>query len=454
MILATAIALTLAAEPATITLQQVREMSRKQLDAVKAEYDVARAVEGVRTARSAILPQLVGQAGVGYNWSGPQVYYAQVPTIDPSTGRLTGFTLKAEDIPVNTDRDTFQLGLTINQLLYDGGKWWNQISQAGASQEASEGQLAEQRLAAEYEAVRRFYELYKAQVTLDVLNASVSRSQQQLERAKGLYEAGRGQRRDSLDAEVNLGNDRIAAIRQQQIITAASGDLLAWLGQPMSDVRAANPGTLEPQLQAVAPPVDTDAIAFAREHRPLLASFAAAQRSAERSIDVAWSNYLPQVSAQAGYTRYSPVAKPFFTDPSRQNNFNVGLNLNWNLFSGLGTDSSIKTAQANASQARIQLEYAQRQLEVDVAKSLAAVRVQQQVLAVAQANYDTAKQVVNLSSERFNAGAGSTLDVRDAELKLTQAELALVQGRIDLEEARAALDRMTGGLTQNKEKQP
>ncbi|MFT3836199.1 MAG: TolC family protein [Myxococcaceae bacterium] len=454
MIAAMVVALSLSAEPATLTLEQVREMSRRQLDAVKAEYDVTRANENVRTARSAILPQLIGNAGVGYNWSGPQVYYAQVPTIDPATGRLSGFTLKAEDIPVNTDRETFQLGLTLNQLLYDGGKWWNQISQAGASKEAAEGQLAEQRLAAEFEAVRRFYELYKAQVTLDVLNASVTRSQQQLERAKSLYEAGRGQRRDALDADVNLGNDRIAAIRQQQTITAASGDLLAWLGQPMSNVRAANPGTLDPKLQSAEPPPDPDAIAFAREHRPLLASLAAAQRSAERSIDVANSNYLPQVSATAGYTRYSPVAKPFFTDPSRQNNLNVGLNLNWNLFNGLSTDSAAKTAEANASQARIQLEYAQRQMEVDVAKAAASVRVQQQVIAVAQANYETAKQVVTLSSERFNAGAGSTLDVRDAELKLTQAELSLVQGRIDLEEARAALDRMTGAAMQNKEKAP
>jgi len=442
------VAVSLCAAP-ELTLDQVREMSHRQIDAAKAELDVVRAVEGVRTARSAILPQLVGQAGVGYYWSGPQSLFYQVPTGVDAQGNVTA---KGENVTLpSSDRDNFQLGLQLNQLLYDGGRWWNAISQAGASQEAAEGQLAELRLAAEFEAVRRFYELYKAQVTLDVLNASVTRSQQQLERAKGFYEAGRGQRRDALDAEVNLGNDRIAAIRQQQIITAASGDLLAWLGQPMSPIRAADPGTVGSSQQLRAVPSPDDALAFARDRRPLLKSYAAAQRSAERAIDVAWSNYLPQVSVSAGYARQSPVAGPFFSDPAKQNNLNVGLNLNWNLFTGLATDSAVNTARANLSTARIQLEYAQKQLEVDVAKAVAALDVQQQVLNVALANYDTAKQVVVLSNERFGAGAGSTLDVRDAELKLTQAELSLVQGRIDLEEARAAMERMMGGPVPAKE---
>ncbi len=433
----------LAAEP-TLTLPQVREMSRHQLDAVKAELDVARAQEGVKTARSFVLPQLLLQAQLGYFASGDQRYFTTVPSgVDPATGKIT-FENKTIDVPGNS-RANYQLGLTVNQLLYDGGKWWNAISQAGAQQEAAEGQLAEQRLAADFEAVRRFYELYKAQVTLDVLQASVHRSEQQLERAKGLYEAGRGQRRDALDAEVNLGNDRIAALQQQNQIVAAGGDLLAWLGQPMGPVKAADPGTLVPGPQAAPPPSVGEAIAFAREHRPLLQSLEAARRAAERSIDVAWGPYLPQVSATAGYSRQSPTADPFFTDPSKQNNFNVGLILNWNVFSGFATDAQVKTARANLSTARIQLEYAQLQLEVDVGKAVAALEVQQKVLAVAQANEETAKQVLDLASQRFNAGAGSTLDVRDAELNLTQAELALLQGRIDLEEARAALERMTGG---------
>ena len=77
---------------------------------------------------------------------------------------------------------------------YDGGRWWTQISQAGAQKEAAEGQLKEQQMASELEATRRFYTLLKAQLTLKVLEETVRRSGQQLENARSLYEAGRGQR--------------------------------------------------------------------------------------------------------------------------------------------------------------------------------------------------------------------------------------------------------------------
>ena len=58
---------------------------------------------------------------------------------------------------------------------------------------------------------------------------------------------------------------------------------------------------------------------------------------------------------------------------------------------------------------------------------------------LAAENREAAVQSLTLAEERFKAGAGSTLEVRDAQLKLTQAELALLENRIDVEIARFAL---------------
>ena len=46
---------------------------------------------------------------------------------------------------------------------------------------------------------------------------------------------------------------------------------------------------------------------------------------------------------------------------------------------------------------------------------------------------------LKLEEERYAAGAGTSLEVRNAQLKLTQAQLTQVQGRVDVEIARAAL---------------
>jgi outer membrane protein len=65
---------------------------------------------------------------------------------------------------------------------------------------------------------------------------------------------------------------------------------------------------------------------------------------------------------------------------------------------------------------------------------------------LAQANLETARQSLSLAEERFRVGAGSTLEVRDAQLSLTRAELSLLENRIDVEVARYALERAAGRL--------
>jgi outer membrane protein len=72
--------------------------------------------------------------------------------------------------------------------------------------------------------------------------------------------------------------------------------------------------------------------------------------------------------------------------------------------------------------------------------------VQLRALDEARRNRDAATQNLDYAQERFKAGASSTLDVRDAQIKLQQAYQTLIQTRADVEVARAALDKATGTL--------
>ena len=82
---------------------------------------------------------------------------------------------------------------------------------------AAKGAVAEQILASEFEAVRRFYALWTAQKQLLVLEATAARSKEFSDRAQALFEAGRGNKGDALAAQVNLGNDRISAEKQRAV---------------------------------------------------------------------------------------------------------------------------------------------------------------------------------------------------------------------------------------------
>ena len=415
---------------APITLEEVRAASRENLAALQAELDVARADDAVRTSRSVIFPQLSMTAQAGTALSGAQRGYIA----DPVTGEF-------RDVRPS-DRGNFQLGLTISQLIYDGGRWWNQISQSGAAAGAARGQLDEQRLASVFEAERRFFELLRSQQALEVLRASVDRSKQQLERARSLFEAGRGQKRDSLDAEVNLGNDEILVIRSQQAIVSSQVDLLSWLSRPTAEIEAVIPAALK--ADPVKGPLAEAALAIAREHRPLLKALANQQRASQLSLEVAHAAYLPRVSASAGYSRSSINADPFFTDPTRQNGVSFALSMQWDIFSGFATQAQVSRASTDLRATQLQQSQAERELAAEIRRTSSALDAQLKIATLAEKNRVVAELALRLAEERFNAGAGSTLEVRDAQIKLTQTQLTQVQGRIDVEIARASLGRIVG----------
>ncbi len=415
---------------APITLEEVRAASRDNLTALQAELEVARQQDNRKTARAAILPQLSVNTQVGgQGWSDQDLTQAEFATNPLARQVLAG------------GAGLFQLNAAINQLIFDGGRWWNQISLAGASAEAAQGQLEEQRLASQFEAERRFFELLRAQQALQVLDQSVDRSQQQLERAKSLYEAGRGQKRDTLDAEVNLGNDQISVVRSKQNIIAAQVDLLTWLSRPTGDIEAIAPGSLKGD-PAKGPDAGA-AMNVAREKRPLLKALANQKRASELAIEVAEGAYFPRVSAQVAYQRSSPLPKVFF-DPLLQHRVSAALVLQWDVFSGFSTQAAVGRASTDLRGTELQLIQAERELGGEIRRTTSALDSQLQVAILAEKNRSVAELSLRLAEERFNAGAGSTLEVRDAQIKLTQAQLTQVQGRIDVEIARANLSRIVG----------
>lgn len=433
--------LTLHVAATPLTLEEVREASRKSLDALRAELDVTRATAGVKSARSVIFPQVDLTFGAGITFLGSQRLFSTVPVFDQATGQLAGFEQRVVDTqPVNQGR--FSLGLQVAQLLYDGGRWWNQLAQTGAQEEAARGQLEEQRLASELEATRRFFELVKAQVALQVLEEGVKRSREQLARASALYEAGRGQRGAVYDASTNLGNDEINVVRQKQRIGQARLALLQWLGRRDADVEAVVPAGLD---QPGPRPVIDELLSTARARRPLLKALEAQVRAGELGVDVARADYWPRLAATAGYTRQSPTADPFFTDPTKQNALSLGVNLSWDLFSGFQHEAAIERARADAAQSRAQEAQAIVDLEAELRRTIDALAAELDVLVIAERNLSQAKEQLTLEAERFNAGAGSSLEVRNAQIKYTQAQLAVLQGRADVATARAAVARATGG---------
>src|SRR4029453_1102732 len=227
----------LAATP--ITLQQVREESRNNLQALLSELDRVRASEQKRFSTGALMPQVQLQASAGRTI---QQEYRDIGTVvaPGSTPDNLQYRQAVTDFP-HYAANRFQLGATLTQVLFALAKFQT-LAQSGHLEAAARGTAAEQMLASEYEAMRRFYALWTAQKKLLVLQATADRSKEFADRAQALFEAGRGTKGDALAAVVNLGTDRINVEKQRAGVSQAQIALASGLGRPEgSELDAVDP---------------------------------------------------------------------------------------------------------------------------------------------------------------------------------------------------------------------
>ncbi|RKG79893.1 TolC family protein [Corallococcus terminator] len=420
-----------------ITLEETRAMGRRNTQALQSVLDVSVAQEDVRVARSGLLPQLQFNMGPSLRYQGRRREVVTIPITEDEV-------LTREVESSSNTADSYFASLGLSQVIYNRALW-KQLEQAGVTVDAVKNQSLEEADTSELEAIRRFFALFLSQATLDVLKATVTRSEEQLERSRALFQAGRVGKTEEIAAEVNLGNDRINVVQRQNQLVADQMQLAVWLARPGTDrLLAVDPGVFQ-QEPAPAPPLD-DSLKQAREHRALLRALHQRVRVAELQRAIVQGDYIPRVGLSVQYNHASQDLGPFFSEARFGNIFNGGVTLTWDLFNGFITDAQSARAQANIRKAELTFVQTKLELEAEVVRAHQVLDGQLAASKLATTNRAVAAQGLDLAEQRFRAGAGSTLDVRDAQLKLTQSELVLLQSRIDVEIARYALFRATGML--------
>ena len=124
---------------------------------------------------------------------------------------------------------------------------------------------------------------------------------------------------------------------------------------------------------------------------------------------------------------------------------NFGILVNWNLFEGRTTAANVQRANLNEEKARLYLEQDTLNVTGEISRARASYTTLSTSAVLAEDNLRSARESLLLAERRYDAGAGTQVEVRDALLNLTRAELSLLGARIDAIIARADLNRAVGG---------
>ncbi len=284
-----------------------------------------------------------------------------------------------------------------------------------------------------------YLRLFEARALEDVARASQTELADEMTVAEAQLKAGVLTNADLLRLKVARANARQQEILAHTQAEVARADLLGVIGLPLDDASVEFAEPRELLTRASSPrPSARQAQERAIEKRPELMKLKLLGEAADRKQRALWYALLPDLNAEAAYTRVDgQVFAP-------KNSAYVGLKLNWAVWEWGTSFYTQKAAEETADAARFDLDAERRAVGVEVSTHLAQAEASNAAVDVARQTIESAQEAYRVTEALLKAGSATTTDLLDAEAALTQARLNLTRAEYEQAMARVALEHSMG----------
>jgi outer membrane protein len=330
----------------------------------------------------------------------------------------------------------FSLGASASQLLFDFGQTtgrWNAAKENAQAQHDSERAAAAQVV---LNARTTYFTARAGKDLVDVARENLGNQEAHLRQIQGFVSAGTRPEIDLAQARTNRANAEVQLIQAQNTYETAKAQLNQAIGLDASTDYDVSDETLPP-VESEDQPIEP-LLAEALRNRPDVVSADEQIRAQALTAGAVRGAYFPTLGVAATATQSGNAID------STTFNWTAGATLTWNLFQGGLTRAQEQEARANLESAQAQSVALRQQVRVDVEQARLAVRANKAALGAAGEALANAKEQLRLAEARYQAGAGSVIELGDAQVAYTTAAAQRVQAQYNLASSRAQLIRALG----------
>lgn len=387
-----------------------------------AERQFQLAGTNVTSARSNILPSISASLSPSRTFQSQRGPIIQdVPVVDQATGETQY--VSQSIFQDEYYRNNFSSGVSINQTIFDGGRWWNQIKQSNAGYDGAELNFVNTKEQTVANVVQRYYELLKSQKLREVYEQAVESSAEQLKKTESMYELGAVAQADVYRSRVLLGQDQSNLILQRNTVNLNRNNLNIAMGR--------EPGH---PIELLSDDVDIDPLgesledlwAVVEASNPELHSLEADMKASQYGVRAAKANFLPQISFSARYSRFNTEFGQLYDPFDKNFSLSGSINISWNLFNGFADAAAVDRASLSHHINRENLINRRLTLRNELEQAYMSLHANMELEKINEDNVLSAEEDLRLNDERYRVGAGTLLEVIDARVALTRARATLI----------------------------
>lgn len=301
-----------------------------------------------------------------------------------------------------------------------------------------------------------YYNVLLAEQSLEVLQEAVITTQRVVDNTRSMYENGLVAEYDYITAEVQLSNLKPQVLQAQTAIELTKLQLKMFLSLP-ENTELSVTGTLNDFRDQVLLGEDysTDisenttlrSLDINREllvhqekliqttRMPTIAAFGSISYIGQERVDLSGL----MGGGMGGGTAVQEQSKFWWQYP-----ISVGAQISIPIFSGMKKSNQLREVRNQISQLDLQREYTEESVKIQVQQAIHTLLTARENMQSNALTVEQAQKAYDISYARYNAGAGTILELNSSQLALTQAQLNYSQSIYNYLEAEALYKKALG----------
>ena len=308
-----------------------------------------------------------------------------------------------------------------------------------------------------------YYNVLLAEQSLSVLQEAIATTERVVENTKHLFENGLAAEYDYITAQVQLSNLKPQVLQAQNGIDITKLQLKMYLSIPeevdvevvgsLDDFREVvlldedysadlSDNTTLRTLELQSQMLDHQEKLIQTTRMPTIAAFGQISYVGQERVDL--SGLMGGMGGGGGaqtqgFTRAEEQSKFWWQYP-----ITVGAQISIPLFAGFRKTNQLREVRNQRMQLDIQRDYAEKGVKLQVQQSINTLLTARETMLSNELTVEQAQKAYDISYTRYNAGAGTILELNSAQLSLTQAQLNYSQSIYNYLSAHAEYQKALG----------
>lgn len=300
-----------------------------------------------------------------------------------------------------------------------------------------------------------YYNVLLAEQSLAVLKEAIKTTEQVVKNTENLYKNGLASEYDYLTAEVQLSNLKPQVLQTENAIGLTKLQLKMYLSIP-EGVDIAVVGTLDGFRDAV---LLNEEFSYNIEDNTTVRSLDIQAKMLKHQERLIQSSRMPSIAAfgQVSYMGQERVdlsglmgggmTRAAAAEQSKfwwQTPISVGAQISIPIFAGFKKTNQLREVRNQMAQLNMQREYAEQGIRLQIEQAVNTLLTARETMLSNELTVQQAEKAYNISLTRYNAGAGTILELNSSQLSLTQAQLSYSQSIYDYLSAYASYEKTLG----------